>query len=67
MRTILVLKAFFIILSVSSQLPKETTEEISKFIKSKREYYNSPSIAVAITDENNTIYLKHFGNAKKRR
>lgn len=69
MRTFLSLIFLFTVLFSSAQnnseLSKETLDEITNFIKQKREYYNSPSIAVAITDEHKTVYLKHFGDAKK--
>ncbi len=70
MRTFLFFKVLlFIFSSVVAQnnttFTTETAKEITNFIESKRKYYNSPSIAVAITDENNTVYLNHFGNAKK--
>ncbi|WP_299103758.1 serine hydrolase domain-containing protein [uncultured Tenacibaculum sp.] len=69
MRTFLSLLFLFTVLFSSAQnnseLSKETLDEITNFIKQKREYYNSPSVAVAITDEHKTVYLKHFGDAKK--
>lgn len=69
MRTILLFPIFFIFTSICAQkdarLSPKKVNEITEFIKSKRDYYNSPSIAVAITDENKTIYLKHFGDAKE--
>ncbi|WP_442265582.1 serine hydrolase [Tenacibaculum sp. ZS6-P6] len=69
MRTLFVLKALFIFTSifsqVSSEFSKDMENDITHFIESKKQFYNSPNIAVAITDENNTIYLKHFGNGKK--
>ncbi|CAL2055845.1 serine hydrolase domain-containing protein [Tenacibaculum sp. 190524A05c] len=69
MRAFFLLQFFFTILFSSAQkdkvLTQETLNEITKFIEQKRDFYNSPSIAVAITDENKTIYLKHFGDAKK--
>ncbi len=69
MRTILLLPILFIFTSISAQsnsgLSTEVINEINEFVESKRAFYNSPSIAVAITDENRTIYLKHFGDAKK--
>ncbi|SNR16951.1 serine hydrolase domain-containing protein [Tenacibaculum jejuense] len=69
MKTILLLFSFLTFTSIFSQndslLSQKKIDQINEFVQSKREYYNSPSIAVAITDENKTIYLKHFGNAKK--
>ncbi|WP_299675517.1 serine hydrolase [uncultured Tenacibaculum sp.] len=69
MRTLFVLKALFIFTSIFSQVTSEFSKDIendiTNFIESKKQFYNSPNIAVAITDENNTIYLKHFGNGKK--
>ena len=69
MRTTFLLSFLFIFTNTYSQdkttLSSKTINKITEFVNSKREYYNSPSIAVAITDENNTIYLKHFGDAKK--
>ncbi len=69
MKTILLLLSFLTFISIFSQNDSELSQkkinQINEFVKSKREYYNSPSIAVAITDENKTVYLKHFGNAKK--
>lgn len=69
MRITLSFLTLFIFTSIYGQndsffLPK-TINEITNFVESKREYYNSPSIAVAITDQNKTIYLKHFGEAQK--
>lgn len=49
----------------STSLSSKKIKRIDEFIESKRSFYNSPSIAVAITDEKETVYLKHFGNAKK--
>ncbi|WP_299162012.1 serine hydrolase domain-containing protein [uncultured Tenacibaculum sp.] len=49
----------------NSSLSTKTINDITNFIKEKKEYYNSPNIAVAITDNNKTIYLKHFGNSQK--
>ncbi len=70
MRIILLLPILFIFTSISSQsdspLSTNIIHEINEFVESKRAYYNSPSIAVAITDENSTVYLKHFGNAEKK-
>lgn len=69
MKIILFPLALFFFMSTSAQKNSLVTpkmiNEITEFVKSKSEYYNSPSIAVAITDENSTIYLKHFGNAEK--
>lgn len=49
----------------NSALSDSVIKEITEFVKSKADYYNSPSIAVAITDKDSTLYLKHFGKAKK--
>lgn len=69
MRTIFTLTFLFIFKLSNAQTNLEISEntfnEITEFIQNKKDYYNSPSIAVAITDETNTIYLKHFGEAKK--
>lgn len=69
MRTIFTLTFLFIFklsnAQTNSEISENTFNEITEFIQNKKDYYNSPSIAVAITDETNTIYLKHFGEAKK--
>ncbi len=66
---ILLLPILFFTVLISAQVNKtlsnEVMDEITDFIESKRMYYNCPSVAVAITDEKETIYLKHFGEAKK--
>jgi CubicO group peptidase (beta-lactamase class C family) len=49
----------------NSSLSTKTIKKITSFVESKKKYYNSPSITVAITDENSTVYLKHFGEANK--
>lgn len=69
MKKLLLLPILFFISAISAQndsiLSPKLINQINEFVKSKKDYYNSPSIAVAITDENKTVYLKHFGNAKK--
>ncbi|CAM1344364.1 serine hydrolase domain-containing protein [Tenacibaculum amylolyticum] len=69
MKTMLFVITFFISTCMytqnDSKISPETIDKITKFVESKRDYYNSPSIAVAITDQDSTVYLKHFGNAKK--
>ncbi len=69
MKKLLLLPILFIISTISAQndtiLTPEKIKQINEFVKSKKDFYNSPSIVVAITDENKTVYLKHFGDAKK--
>lgn len=65
MRTTLLVLILFFTSLIHSQISSEKTEEITAYIKSKKEYYNSPSITVAITDQDSTVYLKHFGEAKQ--
>ncbi|AUC15624.1 hypothetical protein BTO06_10905 [Tenacibaculum sp. SZ-18] len=69
MRTIFTLTFLFILIlsnaQTNSEISEKTINEITEFIQNKKDFYNSPSIAVAITDETKTIYLKHFGDAKK--
>lgn len=69
MKTSLQLLILFCFTSIfpqsNSSLSTKTMNDITNFIKDKQEYYNSPNIAVAITDNNKTIYLKHFGNTQK--
>ncbi|WP_459212209.1 serine hydrolase domain-containing protein [Aquimarina rhabdastrellae] len=69
MRTTLLFILLFTYISISAQndsiLTTKKINEITEFVENKKAFYNSPSIAVAITDQHNTIYLKHFGDAQK--
>ena len=69
MKKILLLVLFCIYSLINAQndsvISTKVINEITEFVENKRAYYNLPSVAVAITDENNTVYLKHFGDAKK--
>lgn len=48
----------------ASEFSKETEQKITDYINNTKKYYNSPNIAIAITDSKNTIYLKEFGESK---
>ena len=55
------------IVSAQSSVKLSSTQEdkLTKFIQRKLDYYNSPSIAVAVVSPDSIIYKKMFGDTKE--